>query len=63
MKKLTLFLVAMTISLLSFAAQPKRIYAYDLSSALVDKVYTFSFTANETPTSGKIIFYDYIGPM
>ncbi|MBR5854747.1 MAG: hypothetical protein IKY87_03605 [Paludibacteraceae bacterium] len=58
MKKLTLFLVAMTISLLSFAAQPKRIYAYDLSSALVDKVYTFSFTANETPTSGKIIFYD-----
>ena len=58
MKKLTLFLVAITMSLLSFAAQPKRIYAYDLSSALVDKVYTFSFTANETPTSGKIIFYD-----
>ena len=58
MKKITLFLVAMTMSLLSFAAQPKRIYAYDLSSALVDKVYTFSFTANETPTSGKIIFYD-----
>ena len=58
MKKLTLFLVAMTMSLFSFAAQPKRIYAYDLSSALVDKVYTFSFTANETPTSGKIIFYD-----
>ena len=58
MKKITLFLLAMTMSLLSFAAQPKRIYAYDLSSALVDKVYTFSFTANETPTSGKIIFYD-----
>ncbi len=58
MKKLTLFLVAITMSLFSFAAQPKRIYAYDLSSALVDKVYTFSFTANETPTSGKIIFYD-----
>ena len=58
MKKITLFLVAMTMSLLSFAAQPKRIYAYDLSSTLVDKVYTFSFTANETPTSGKIIFYD-----
>ena len=58
MKKLTLFLVAMTMSLFSFAAQPKRIYAYNLSSTLVDKVYTFSFTANETPTSGKIIFYD-----
>ena len=58
MKKFTLFLVAITMSLFSFAAQPKRIYAYDLSSALVDKVYTFSFTANETPTSGKIIFYD-----
>ena len=58
MKKLTLFLVAMTMSLFSFAAQPKRIYAYGLSSTLVDKVYTFSFTANETPTSGKIIFYD-----
>lgn len=58
MKKFTLILVAMTMSLFSFAAQPKRIYAYDLSSALVDKVYTFSFTANETPTSGKIIFYD-----
>lgn len=58
MKKITLFLVAMTMSLLSFAVQPKRIYAYDLSSTLVDKVYTFSFTANETPTSGKIIFYD-----
>ena len=58
MKKFTLFLVAMTMNLFSFAAQPKRIYAYDLSSALVDKVYTFSFTANETPTSGKIIFYD-----
>ena len=58
MKKFSLFLVAITMSLFSFAAQPKRIYAYDLSSALVDKVYTFSFTANETPTSGKIIFYD-----
>ncbi|MBR5574435.1 MAG: hypothetical protein IKW35_08085 [Paludibacteraceae bacterium] len=58
MKKLTLFLVAITMSLFSFAAQPKRIYAYGLSSTLVDKVYTFSFTANETPTSGKIIFYD-----
>ena len=58
MKKLTLFLVAMTMSLFSFAAQPKRIYAYGLSSTLVDKVYTFSFTANETPTSGKIVFYD-----
>ena len=58
MKKLTLFLVAITMSLLSFAAQPKRIYAYGLSSTLEDKVYTFSFTANETPTSGKIIFYD-----
>ena len=46
------------MSLFSFAAQPKRIYAYGLSSTLVDKVYTFSFTANETPTSGKIIFYD-----
>ena len=58
MKKFTLFLVAITMSLFSFAAQPKRIYAYGLSSTLVDKVYTFSFTANETPTSGKIIFYD-----
>ena len=58
MKKFSLFLVAMTMSLFSFAAQPKRIYAYDLSSTLVDKVYTFSFTANETPTSGKIVFYD-----
>lgn len=58
MKKLSLFLVAITMSLFSFAAQPKRIYAYGLSSTLVDKVYTFSFTANETPTSGKIIFYD-----
>ena len=58
MKKFTLFLFAITMSLFSFAAQPKRIYAYGLSSTLVDKVYTFSFTANETPTSGKIIFYD-----
>ena len=58
MKKFTLFLFASLFSALSFAAQPKRIYAYGLSSTLVDKVYTFSFTANETPTSGKIIFYD-----
>lgn len=58
MKKLLLFLIAMTMGLFSFAAQPKRVYAYGLSSTLVDKVYTFAFTSNETPTSGKIIFYD-----
>ena len=46
------------MGLFSFAAQPKRVYAYGLSSTLVDKVYTFAFTSNETPTSGKIIFYD-----
>ena len=58
MKKLTLFLVAITMSLLSFAAQPKRIYAYNLSATSSGEVYTFSFTANETPISGRILFYD-----
>ena len=58
MKKLTLFLVAMLFSTLSFAAQPKRIYAYGLSATLNGNVYTFSFSANETPTSGRMLFYD-----
>ena len=48
----------MTMTLMSFAAQPKRIYAYDLSVDFAANVYTFSFTANETPTAGEIVFYD-----
>ena len=43
---------------LSFAAQPKRIYAYGLSASFAENVYTFSFHANETPTAGKLVFYD-----
>ena len=58
MKKFTLFAVAMLFSAVSFAAQPKRIYAYDLSVDFAANVYTFSFTANETPTAGEILFYD-----
>ena len=58
MKKFTLFLVAITMSLFSFAAQPKRIYAYGLSASLEGNIYTFSFSANETPTSGRMLFYD-----
>lgn len=58
MKKLTLFAIALLASVVSFAAQPKRIYAYGLSVTLTEKVYTFSFNANETPTAGKLVFYD-----
>ena len=58
MKKITLFLFAITMSLFSFAAQPKRIYAYGLSATLEGTMYTFSFSANETPTSGRMLFYD-----
>ena len=58
MKKLTLFAIALLASVVSFAAQPKRIYAHGLSVTLTEKVYTFSFNANETPTAGKLVFYD-----
>lgn len=58
MKKLTLFLAAIMMAMLSFAAQPKRIYAYGLSASFAENVYTFSFHANETPTAGKLVFYD-----
>ena len=58
MKKITLFLAMIMMATLSFAAQPKRIYAYDLSVDFAANVYTFSFTANETPTAGEIVFYD-----
>ena len=58
MKKFTLFLFATLFSALSFAAQPKRIYAYGLSATLEGTMYTFSFSANETPTSGRMLFYD-----
>lgn len=58
MKKLTLFLAAIMMAMLSFAAQPKRIYAYGLSASFAENVYTFSFNANETPTAGKLVFYD-----
>lgn len=58
MKKLTLFAIALLAGVASFAAQPKRIYAYDLSVDFAENVYTFSFTANETPTASKIVFYD-----
>ena len=58
MKKILFLLTAMTMTLMSFAAQPKRIYAYDLSVDFAANVYTFSFTANETPTAGEIVFYD-----
>lgn len=46
------------MAMLSFAAQPKRIYAYGLSASFAENVYTFSFHANETPTAGKLVFYD-----
>lgn len=58
MKKITLFLAAIMMATLSFAAQPKRIYAYGLSASFAENVYTFSFHANETPTAGKLVFYD-----
>lgn len=58
MKKLTLFAIAFLASVVSFAAQPKRIYAHGLSVTLAENVYTFSFNANETPTAGKLVFYD-----
>ena len=58
MKKITLFLAAIMMAMLSFAAQPKRIYAYGLSASFAENVYTFSFHANETPTAGKLVFYD-----
>lgn len=58
MKKLTLFLAAIMMAMLSFAAQPKRIYAHGLSVSVAENVYTFSFNANETPTAGKLVFYD-----
>ena len=58
MKKLTLFAIALLASVVSFAAQPKRIYAHGLSVTLAENVYTFSFNANETPTAGKLVFYD-----
>ena len=58
MKKLTLFAIALLASVVSFAAQPKRIYAYGLSVSVAENVYTFSFNANETPTAGKLVFYD-----
>ncbi|MBO5404969.1 MAG: hypothetical protein J6A13_03115, partial [Paludibacteraceae bacterium] len=58
MKKLTLFSIALLASVVSFAAQPKRIYAHGLSVTLTENVYTFSFNANETPTAGKLVFYD-----
>ena len=58
MKKFTLLFIATLFSALSFAAQPKRIYAYGLSASLEGNIYTFSFSANETPTSGRMLFYD-----
>lgn len=58
MKKLTLFAIALLASVVSFAAQPKRIYAYGLSASFAENGYTFSFHANETPTAGKLVFYD-----
>ena len=58
MKKITLLFIATLFSALSFAAQPKRIYAYGLSASLEGNIYTFSFSANETPTSGRMLFYD-----
>ena len=58
MKKLTLFAIALLASVVSFAVQPKRIYAYGLSVSVAENVYTFSFNANETPTAGKLVFYD-----
>lgn len=58
MKKITLFLAVIMMATLSFAAQPKRIYAYGLSASFAENVYTFSFHANETPTAGKLVFYD-----
>lgn len=58
MKKLTLFAIAFLASVVSFAAQPKRIYAHGLSVSVAENVYTFSFNANETPTAGKLVFYD-----
>ena len=58
MKKITLFLAMIMMATLSFAAQPKRIYAYGLSASFAENVYTFSFHANETPTAGKLVFYD-----
>ena len=58
MKKLALFAIALLASVVSFAVQPKRIYAYGLSVSVAENVYTFSFNANETPTAGKLVFYD-----
>ena len=59
MKKLTLFLVAMLFSALSFAAVP-RVMAYDLKSEMDTpaKGFTkFTFSTNTKPTKAYLIFY------
>ena len=40
------------------AANPARIYAYNLNVTQTGENYTFTFTANETPTSAALVFYD-----